>query len=247
MLTLLSPGRRLLLVFSAAVICTMLLYPDSGSTAILSQPDPHALIRAASLTAPHPVRATPTRLVLTLPASSMPVFTTPATVTPTAGAVPGCTTVFPVERVEELLIIPMSLPQLEAAFGQPAAIGGRPTRLRIEARGCTLLITPGNEVVQEAELVDYGALNWLLDRYGDPAAVGVSQGNLVLPMTGYTVLLYPDSGIVAVFACEPEELTATMPVNSLFFRPPYTLNAQIRRLNLQLVDADVNRSRFPLQ
>jgi len=161
-----------------------------------------------------------------------PTFPPPLSATPSRD----CTAVFPLESVEAIRFGTTTIPQLEAAFGHAAYVGGRPTRFRFEDRGCTLRVTIGFQEALEAELTNYGTLGLLLDRYGPPTAVGVSQGNLTLLTIGNAVLLYPDRGITAIFDVRPDELSLDTPVNTLDFRPPYQVSRQIRRLNLQPVE-----------
>ncbi len=225
-----------MLAVCATVVWAVLLFHASPGTLSLA---------AADLSATLPVRSPRATVLPPLPFVQHPTVT-PATPvdplpdTPSPSPVTRCTAVFPIERVEELMTRSWTIPQLEAAFGRAVSVGGRATRLRFVSQGCTLLITPGStltsDTIQETELVDYGSLEWLLARYGDPAAIGVTQGNLVMPLTGYTALLYPERGVIALFAAGPESLLPDMPVASLFFRPPYALDAQVRRLNLRLVD-----------
>jgi hypothetical protein len=166
-------------------------------------------------------------LPLIIPSSAPTVSPMPA---------PDCTTVFPVANVEAIEFGRTTLPQLEAAFGQAVARGGRPTRLRFEFEGCILLVTVSVDTADEAELINYGTLGLLLDRYGPPAAAAVSEGNLALPPVGSAVLLWPDRGIIAVFEGAPDELTRGTPLSSLIFRPPYDAGQQVKRLKLTLVE-----------
>jgi hypothetical protein len=157
---------------------------------------------------------------------------------PTISATPSrdCTAVFPLDSVEAIQFGTTTIPQLEAAFGHAAYVGGRPTRFRFEDHGCVLRVTIGFQEALEAELANYGTLGLLIDRYGPPAAVGISQGNLTLLFVGNAVLLYPEQGIVAIFDVEPDALTLDTPVSALNFRPPYEVSQQIRRLNLRPVE-----------
>jgi hypothetical protein len=147
-----------------------------------------------------------------------------------------CSTVFPLDSVESINFGQTTIPQLEASFGHATRISGRPPRVRFDEAGCTLFITLGVQEALEAELDGYGTLQLLLDHYGPPAAAGISQGNLTLVMTGYTVLLYPEQGIIALFEVGPEELTPTTPVSTLYFRPVYEVESQVKRLNLARFD-----------
>lgn len=144
-----------------------------------------------------------------------------------------CTTVFPLDSIAAIDFTRITLPQLEAAFGQAISQGGRPTRYRFESEGCTLLVSI---MGQEAELPGYGTLDLLLERYGPPAAAGLSEGNLALVMVGYGVLFYPEQGMIALFDAPPDDLTRDTPVYTLFVRPPYEVEAQLRRLNVHPVD-----------
>ena len=147
-----------------------------------------------------------------------------------------CTDVFPLDSVEAIEFGQTTIPQLEASFGRASYVGGRPTRFRFEAEGCTLRVSVGVQEALEAELVSYGTLGLLLDRYGPPAAAGISQGNLTLLVTGYTVLLYPEEGIIAIFDIAPGQLKRDTPVSTLYFRASYTVEKQVQRLNLLLTD-----------
>jgi hypothetical protein len=208
--------------------------PDSPTVA--SQPGwPGALPARATST---PSGGTP----LVVPTAPLtPEVTSPyvfPTFPPTLSATPSrdCTAVFPLDSVEAIQFGTTTIPQLEAAFGHAAYVGGRPTRFRFESKGCILRVTIGFQEALDAELTNYGTLGLLLDRYGPPAVVGISQGNLTLLITGNAVLLYPDQGIVAIFGVEPDALTLDTPVSTLNFRPPYEVPQQIRRLNLRPVE-----------
>jgi len=147
-----------------------------------------------------------------------------------------CTTVYPLDNVEAIAFGQTTVAQLEASFGYAEAVNGRPPRFRFEEDGCMLLVTVGTDEALEAELVDYGTLALLLDRYGPPAATGISQGNLTLMLFGNAVLLYPEEGIIAIFEEGPDDLTGDTTVMSLQFRPPYDVEKQIARLHLEPVD-----------
>jgi hypothetical protein len=147
-----------------------------------------------------------------------------------------CTGVFPLDSVEAIEFGQTTVPQLEASFGHPVYQGGRPMRFRFEDKGCILLVIMGINEAQEAELLMYGTLDLILERYGSPAAVGLSQGNLTLPMVDSAVLLYPELGIIAIFDVSPDELTRSTPVSTLYFRAPFEVDQQITRLNLSPVE-----------
>jgi hypothetical protein len=138
--------------------------------------------------------------------------------------------------VEEIELGRTNIPQLTAAFGQPVSRGGRPTRIRFDYGDCMLFVTVTGETADEIELASYGTLDFILERYGDPAAVGISEGSFALLALDNTVLLYPDEGIIVVFEVPPDQLTPSTPVSSLFFRPPFEIERQVTRLDLQLID-----------
>jgi len=224
----------------AALILLIVLRQDDLTRAaqILRSPTP-----AEPLGLPGRSTATPSDAVLTLPPTVLmtPAVTSPFTyptrppdISPTPSD--DCTSVFPIESVERIEPGETTIPQLEAAFGRADSRGGRPPRLRFEADGCTLLVTIGVQEALEAELVSYGSLGWLLDRYGQPDAVGISQGNLTLLSVDSAVLLYPDEGIIAIFEVSPDELDRDTPISQLIFRLPYTAEKQITRLNLLPVE-----------
>lgn len=160
--------------------------------------------------------------------------TSPPDISPTPAQ--DCTAVFPIESVEAIDFGQTTIPQLEASFGHPVYQGGRPTRFRFEDKGCILLVIMGITEAQEAELLSYGTLDWVLERYGSPAAVGISQGNLTLPLVGSAVLLYPELGIIAMFDAPPDELTGSTSVSTLYFRDPFEVEQQLTRLNLSSVE-----------
>lgn len=210
----------------------------TGAAQILRSPAPAGL---AGL--PGRSTLTPSGTILTLPPT---VLITPAVTSPFAfptrppeiSLTPAddCTSVFPIESVERIELGETTIPQLEAAFGRADSRGGRPPRLRFEADGCTLLVTIGVQEALEAELVSYGSLGWLLDRYGPPDAVGISQGNLTLLNVDSAVLLYPDEGILAIFEPGPDDLDRDTPISQLIFRLPYTADKQMTRLHLLPVE-----------
>ncbi len=187
----------------------------------------HAL-PAAALAGQTP-QELPGRVTLTPP---LMVTGTPApSVTPQRD----CTRVFPLENVEAVELGRTTLLQLQAAFGRARRETGRANYFRFTAQGCVLRALIGVDEVLETELRDYGTLDLLLERYGIPAAVGVSQGNLTLLEVGYAVLLYPERGVIAVLPVEPDALTPTTPVERLIFRPPFTAEKQLTRLNARPV------------
>ncbi len=147
-----------------------------------------------------------------------------------------CTTVFPPDSLQAIEFGTTTIAQLEAAFGQADHVGGRPVRFRFSEEGCTLWITVGRDEALEAELNSYGTLDFLLERYGPPAAVGLSEGNLALPMVDYGILFYPEPGVIAFFAAEPGDLRRDSPVITLYLRPSYRVEDQLRRLNARAVD-----------
>ena len=156
-------------------------------------------------------------------------------VMPTA-APSDCTTAFPIETVEAIELGTTTSTQLRASFGQPVSVSGRPPRMRFEAGACVLLVTLGADEAEEVELQQYGTLGWVLDRYGSPDAAGIAQGNLTLPLADSAVLLYADEGLVVLFDRDLATLDRDTPVDSLFVRPAYTLDDQLRRLNIEKAD-----------
>jgi hypothetical protein len=138
--------------------------------------------------------------------------------------------------VESVKLGITTITQLEASFGRAKYQSGRAPRFRFEEGGCVLIVTVGIDEALEIELLYYGTLDLLLDRYGEPEAVGISQGNLTLLDIGNAVLLYPEVGIIAIFGVEPDDLVPTTPIVSLQFHLPYETEKQIRRLNLRPVD-----------
>lgn len=231
------------LVFLAVALVIGL--PDSRpADATASQPGQDATLTPPPL----PGRATDAATVVSTaaPSASAPFAfgsppATPLVTSPFNFPTPGpsstpsrdCTTVFPLDSIEAIDFAHTTLPQLEAAFGQAISQGGRPTRYRFESEGCTMLVSI---MGQEAELPGYGTLDLLLERYGPPAAAGLSEGNLALVMVGYSVLFYPEQGMIALFDAPPDDLTRDTPVYTLFVRPPYEVEAQLRRLNVRPVD-----------
>ncbi len=160
--------------------------------------------------------------------------TTPPEISPTPSQ--DCTGVFPLDNVEAITFGTTTLVQLEAAFGHATRVSGRANRFSFADEDCALIVLIGTDEAIEAELTPYGTLDLLLDRYGLPAAVGVSQGNLTLLDIGNAVLLYPDQGVIAIFNAAPEDLTGDMLVARLIFMPPFTVDQQLRRLNVRVVD-----------
>ena len=241
--------KRVLFLVGAVTAALLLFYtlgPDG-----LSAPAP--VVSSVTAPAPGPTglpgrdTATPARVTppVTLPLHPTIVLTplvtspftfptTPPDVSPTPAS--NCTYVFPVESVERIDFGETTVAQLEATFGRAGFPSGRPPRLRFEDGGCTLFVTLGIQEALEAELVNYGSLGLLLDRYGPPEAVGISQGNLTLLTTGNAVLLYPDRGVIAIFDAGPDTISRATTIAQLIFRPPYTADQQITRLNLQPVE-----------
>lgn len=174
--------------------------------------------------------AAPTVVLTPLVTSPFTFPTSPPDISPTPSQ--DCTGVFPIESVEAIDFGRTTIPQLEASFGHPVYQGGRPMRFRYEDKGCILLVIMGVAEAQEAELLTYGTLDFVLERYGSPTAVGVSEGNLTLPMIGNAVLLYPELGIIAIFDVSPDALTRSTPVSTLYFRAPFEVEQQMTRLNL---------------
>ena len=220
--------------------CSPLRTPENTPTLTATAPlTPPLPARPTATPNPH---ATPLGALLASPATPLTPFgtspfqfptSTPADATPAAD----CTQVFPIESVEAIHFGQTTTAQLEAAFGPPTSVGGRPTTYRFRAQGCALEVSIGFREAQEAVLHDYGTLGWLLARYGEPEAVGVSEGNLVLLISGRAVLLYPERGVIAIFDAPPEELTRATPIGELHFRAPYEAEKQIARLKLAPVEA----------
>jgi hypothetical protein len=235
--------KRALLLITASAVALILWYalrPERLPapmvlSSITPSPRPTGLPARATAT---PSGATPfqhpTVQLTPLVTSPFTFPTRPPDTSPTPAG--DCTPVFPIESVERIELGETTVTQLEAAFGRAAYHGGRPPRLRFEDGGCVLIVTLGIQEALEAELVNYGSLGLLLDRYGPPAAVGISQGNLTLLTTGNAVLLYPEEGLIAIFDAGPEALTRATTISHLHFRPPYTAEKQITRLNLRPVD-----------
>jgi hypothetical protein len=237
--------KRALFLIGAVTAALLLAYalgPDR-----LSAPAPVIPSGTAPLPGPTglPGRHTPTPASVTPfvhPTISItPLVTSPFTfptrppdISPTPTS--DCTPVFPIESVERIDFGETTVTQLEAAFGRADFPSGRPPRLRFEDGGCMLIVTLGIQEALEAELVNYGSLGLLLDRYGPPGTVGISQGNLTLLTTGNAVLLYPDQGVIAIFDAGPDEISRATTVGQLIFRPPYTANKQITRLHLRPVE-----------
>ncbi len=194
------------------------------------------LLPARPTATPNP-HASPLGALLASPAAPLTPFGTSPfqfpTATPRDATPPAdCTQIFPIESVEAIHFGQTTTAQLEAAFGPPASVGGRPTTYRFRAQGCLLEVSIGFREAQEAVLHDYGTLGWLLARYGEPEAVGISEGNLVLLIPGQAVLLYPERGVIAVFDVLPDTLTRATPISALHFRAPYDAQQQAARLKL---------------
>jgi len=193
--------------------------------------EPTATLDGAGL----PGRATPV-LVATPTALPTPQVTSPfslPTSLPAHSPTPArdCTTVFPLENVEAIVLGQTTLVQLQAAFGRAVRERGRASYFRFEAGGCTLRALIGVQEVLEVELRDYGTLGALLAHYGAPAATGISQGNLTLRDIGHAVLLFPEQGVIATLAAAPDALALDTPVATLAFRPPFDAGKQLTRLN----------------
>jgi hypothetical protein len=225
----------------------LILFVLAGLLAACGPPedDPAVVQIATKMPGPLPGRATATpppaaTIFATRTPDVTPLATSPftfPTTPPDQSPTPSrdCTTVFPLENVEAIEFNRTTVTQLEASFGQATYRGGRPVTFRFESSGCTLNVAVAGDVAQEAELLSYGTLDLLLDRYGEPAAVGIAEGNLVLVWAGSTVLLYPEEGVIAIFDAVPDALTRDSPVYSLQFRPPYDVDQQVTRLNLRPV------------
>jgi hypothetical protein len=237
--------KRVLLSISAVTAALLLFYALGRDW--LPAPAPvvsSAPVSPAGLTGlPGRDTATPARVTLPVHPTVVltPLMTSPFTfptrppdISPTPAS--DCTPVFPIESVERIDFGETTVVQLEATFGRAGFPSGRPPRLRFEDDGCVLLVTLGTQEALEAELIHYGSLGWLLGRYGPPDAVGISQGNLTLLTTGNAVLLYPDRGVIAIFDAGPDEISRATTIGQLIFRPPYTADKQITRLNLGPVE-----------
>jgi len=111
-------------------------------------------------------------------------------------------------------------------------------RFKFEEGGCTLFVEMGTNEAQEVELLSYGTLEMLIERYGEPATVGISQGNLTLLTADVAVLFYPKQGAIAIFDVSPDFLTPTTPISHLFLRPAFEIDKQLKRLNVQPVEWD---------
>ncbi len=215
------------------------LAPHSASapTATLTATAPLTPLLPARPTLTPDPHASPFAVLLASPAAPLTPFGTSPFQFPTAtpiDATPAadCTQIFPIESVEAIHFGQTTTAQLEAAFGPPASVRGRPMTYRFEAQGCVLAVSIGFRETQEAVLYDYGTLGWLLARYGEPEAVGISEGNLVLMLSGQAVLLYPEHGVIAVFDALPDALTRATPLSALHFRAPYEAAQQVARLKL---------------
>ena len=227
-------GGLFLLLIALGIGRGVWAYLATGTTISAPAPPPSAtapltpLLPARPSATPNP-HTTPFSALLASPAAPL----TPFGATPAAD----CRRVLPIESVETIHFGQTTTAQLQAAFGAPASVHGRPPTYRFVAEGCVLEVSVGFREAQEAILYDYGTLGWLLARYGQPAAVGISEGNLVLLLAGRAVLLYPERGVIAVFDALPTELTRTTPISALHFRAPYEVEKQVARLKLATVEA----------
>jgi len=225
--------KRVLLL-TVLIIAGLAVLPLAGQAASGQAPAP--TLR------PLPARATVTPrpgTPLAPPGAPATPFATSPFVFPTALAptpARDCTLVFPLDSIERIRLGKTTLAQLQAAFGRPSSVSGRPTLYTFEDEGCTLSVQLGADEALIVEANDYGTLDLLLERYGPPDVVGSAQGNLTLLRFDVAVLLYADEGLVAIFDAPPDELTRQTPIATLQFRPPYTLDRQIRRLNLLPVE-----------
>lgn len=190
------------------------------------RPDRPTRTAPPSMPTPFALPTAPLTSLVTAPFSFPTVTAAPAT------PVTDCTDVFPIASVEAIRFGVTSTDQLRAAFGPPASTGGRPPSYRFSHAGCTLAVEIEGAAAQAAELRPYATLDWVLARYGPPAGVGISQGNLVLLLAGQTVLLYPERGAIALFDALPDALTRSTPIAALQFRPPFSVDQQVRRLKL---------------
>ncbi|WP_119071824.1 hypothetical protein [Aggregatilinea lenta] len=187
-------------------------------------PDALAIVRATASAAPGgplPGRSTPTPSTGDAPENAAPE---------------DCTAIFPIDSIEAIEFGVTTATQLRAAFGEPVSVTGRPPSMRFEAGPCVLMVSLGIDEAQEVELQGYGTLGWVLDHYGPPDTAGIAQGNLTLPLADSAVLLYADAGLIALFNRDLSGLDRDTPVDSLFVRPAYALDDQLRRLNVEKVE-----------
>jgi hypothetical protein len=225
----------LCLVLVCVLACNSWSLPESWITtgAVLLTASPQQGLPGRSTATPDVFAITPVPQT-PLVTSPFTFPTSPPDIAPTPGQ--DCTGVFPIDSIEAIEFGQTGISQLEASFGHPVYQGGRPTRFRFEDKGCILLVTMGIDEAQEAEVLMYGTLDLVLERYGSPAAVGISQGNLTLPLIGSVVLLYPELGIIAMFDVGPDELTRSALVSTLNFRAPFEVEQQVTRLNLSPIE-----------
>jgi hypothetical protein len=232
--------RRVLLLTGVAVVLALILVNDLRPDQLHSATS--AVVPAVTSSSGLPGRSTatpPRATAFARPTVQLtPLVTSPFMFSTRISPTPAddCTSVFPLASVERIAFGRTTTTQLEASFGRAVYHGGRPPRLRFEDKSCVLIVTLGTQEALEAELVNYGSLGLLLDRYGSPEAVGISLGNLTLLTIGNAVLLYPEQGVIAVFDAGPDDLDRAMPVSHLHFRPPYAAEKQITRLNLRPVE-----------
>lgn len=158
--------------------------------------------------------------------------------TPTLSPTPAteCAAQFPIDSVEAIEPGRTTIAQVEASFGQADHVGGRPLQFRFYEGDCELRVMAGVNEALEVELIDYGTLGWLLERYGPPDTTAVTEGNLTQILPDVTVLLYPEEGILAELEALPEDLTRASLIDSLVFRPPFEIDEQLTRLNARAVD-----------
>lgn len=192
------------------------------------------------------------------PASTSPFTlpTSPPDIPPTPGT--ACTAIFPIESMEQIALGETNVTQLQAAFGEASAVGGRPLTFRFEASGCTMNVLVGGDEVLEIELVNYADLGWLLARYGDPDAAAITNGDLLAGVLAeQTALIYvaaqpipsgkdedgeistdeapPANSLIALIDALPGSLTRGHTLSTITFRQPVTVEAELQRLNAEAV------------
>lgn len=224
----------LVLVVTSGFACSTVFFPvslsNSAKSSAVNSPTPFPQL---------PGRPTPTVRPTSTP-SPVLVITSPF-IFPTSSAISStpvydCSSIFPLENIEAIEFGRTTIQQLESTFGRGTYHTGRPVRFKFEEGGCTLFIEVGTNEAQEVELLNYGTLEMLLERYGRPVEVGISQGNLTLLAVDAAVLFYPEQGVIAVFDVSPDQLTLTTPISQLFFRLAYQVDKQLKRLNVQPVE-----------
>jgi hypothetical protein len=229
-------GVGLVLLFVIGILAACGSSEDQPAEAQSPTDTPPPLPGRATETPPPAAATFANRTPLPTPLVTSPFTfpTTPPEQSPTPSL--DCTTVFPLDNVEAIDFNHTTISQLEASFGQADYRGGRPLTFRFEDGGCILDVEIAGQFAQAAELVGYGTLDLLLERYGEPEVVGIAEGNLTLMLVDSVVLLYPEQGVIAIFEdVAPDELTHTTPISRLQVRSAYEADNQITRLNLNPV------------